>query len=94
MIRTAWRAIAVLGVSLTVACERPLECTSEITEGAGTVRASARAGVGESEAAVRRRAMTAACEKLCKEPAAAGCVARCQIDVEVGKIGGRTRCSR
>ena len=77
-----------------IACERPLECTSDVTNGSGNVRVSVKGGTGEPEPSVRRRALAEACAKLCRLDAAAGCVARCQIDVEAGKIGGRTRCSR
>lgn len=81
-------------------CEKPLECTAEVTEGAGTYRASARGS--EADVKLRRQALAGACAKLCRAKALAGepatneaaCAARCAVDVEVGKIGGRVRCGR
>lgn len=92
--RTA--ALALVAVFAVPACRKPLECTCEVTEGAGTHRASVRAEAGEEEAVVRRRALAAACAKLCgaRDSASAGCSARCQVDAGAGKIGARTRCAR
>ncbi|MBM4356522.1 MAG: hypothetical protein FJ096_00270 [Deltaproteobacteria bacterium] len=86
--------VAALAALALAGCERPIECTSEVTDGSTSKRASVRGAIGEAEPGVRRRALGAACEKLCEGRTVGGCVARCQIDVDVGKLGGRTRCSR
>ena len=88
--------VALLGTLLLTACAKPLECTSEVTAGDGTVRASVRAEADEPEATTRRRAMAAACESLCKKASepTQGCAARCQVDAESGKIGARVRCAK
>lgn len=88
--------IAAFALLLVSACTKPLECTSEVTAGDGTVRASVRAESNEAEATTRKRALAAACEVLCKKASepAKGCVARCQVDAESGKIGARVRCAK
>ncbi len=87
-----------IGLALIFAagCSKPLECTSEVTEGAGTHRASARAEAGEAEPKVRQRALGAACDRLCEArgDAKPGCSARCQVDAGAGKIGAHVRCAK
>jgi len=97
---TASLGVLVVAVLGTGACTKPVECTAEVTEGAGTFRASVR--TSEPEAKARRSALASACEKLCRakaldaqsEPNLAGCAGRCAVDVQAGKIGGRVRCER
>jgi hypothetical protein len=90
------RASATLGFLFLAGCQKPLECTSEVTEGGGTYRASVRAEGNEAEAAVRRRALRAGCATLCKAKGEAtpACEARCAVDGEAGKIGARIRCGK
>ncbi len=90
------KSIALAALLFYCGCSKPLICTSEVSEGDGTHRASVRANSGEAEPALRRRAIGAACEHLCegKADAKPGCRARCQVDVEAGKVGARVRCAK
>ncbi len=87
--------VAALGV-LATSCEKPLQCTAEVNDGAGDQRATVRAESGELEPALRRRALRAACDKLCTAGgnATKACGARCSVDVEAGKAGGHVTCGR
>lgn len=94
------RAASIAWIFAASACSKPVECTAEVTEGAGTYRASVR--TTEPEAKARRGALDSACEKLCRarvrdgepDPNQSGCIGRCVVDVQAGKIGGRVRCER
>jgi hypothetical protein len=76
------------------ACGRKVECTTEITAGDGTYKATAR-GEGE-EAQVAKAALRDACERMCvgtKAPMLDACVSRCTVDVGAAKIGAKTSCT-
>ncbi|MBM4373557.1 MAG: hypothetical protein FJ095_00615 [Deltaproteobacteria bacterium] len=98
--RTASLGTLVVALFGAGGCTKPVECTAEVTEGAGTYRASVR--TTDPEAKARRSALEQACEKLCRakardgepEPNVTGCAGRCAVDVQAGKIGGRVRCER
>jgi hypothetical protein len=85
--------LLVLAALALPACNRDTTCTSEVTQGSGTYRGSARGT--RSEADLRRESMRLACGQLC---AASGgkdsCVSRCGVDAEAGKIGARTTCTK
>jgi hypothetical protein len=87
-------SLLVAALSLAAAgCGKEITCTSEITEGAGSFTAAA---IGKKPPRdLTREATRAACEKLCAARAVKkeGCVSRCAVDAEVGKIGARTTCS-
>src|SRR4051812_39537462 len=76
-------------------CRRDTTCTAEVTEGAGTFKG---ASIGaRPEADLKRDALHAACGKLCaaRDPGGAeGCVSRCAVDAEAGKIGLRAACAK
>jgi hypothetical protein len=84
-----------LGLALAAAsCTRKVECTSEVTAGAGTYKATA-TGAGE-RAPISKLALHDACERMCvatKATAVDTCAARCAIDAGAGKIGARTLCT-
>jgi len=84
----------LLTASLASACARKVECTAEITDGAGSYKATAR-GEGE-EAAVAKIALRDACERMCvgtKAPMLDACVSRCTVDAQSAKIGAKTSCT-
>lgn len=89
-----WRGAAALVVTLlaAAACHTSKRCSCELTEGAGTVSATAE-GRGELPA-VRKQAIRDACTGLCAKKGEPGeaCIARCAVDAETGKIGARIRC--
>lgn len=87
---TAALALAALGLP---ACNREITCTSEVTQGSGTFRGVAAGSRAETD--LRRESVRIACGQLCAAggPAKAeGCVGRCSVDAEAGKIGVRTTC--
>jgi len=80
--------------SALVACKSGVECTTEVTAGSGTFKASARA---EDEAAAKRNALKDACTKMCVGTNASmldSCASRCVVDAAATKIGARTTCSK
>jgi hypothetical protein len=75
------------------ACEHDTTCTAEVTEGAGTFKGSA-VGV-RPDADLKREALHVACGKMCasRDPnKTEGCVSRCSVDAEAGKIGLHNTC--
>jgi len=85
--------VPLVAVVLLGACARKVECTSEVTSGSGTYKATA-TGSGE-RAMIVKLALRNACERMCeasKSPAAEACAPRCVIDAGAGKIGARTIC--
>lgn len=75
------------------ACGQELRCTGEVADGRSTYQASVIGRRPEGE--LRHEAIRTACTKLCAAGDEPGeeCAARCAVDVEAGKIGGRTTCS-
>jgi hypothetical protein len=88
-------AALLLAAPLLTACNRELTCTTEVTAGSGIHRGTA---VGtRSEPDLRRDALRLACGQLCATGGpggAEGCVGRCAVDAEAGKIGARTTCKK
>ncbi|MFT3773739.1 MAG: hypothetical protein QM820_50850 [Minicystis sp.] len=87
-------ALALIALGLA-ACNRDLTCTSEVTQGNGTFRGVATGT--RSEADLKRESVRVACGQLCAAGGSAkadGCVGRCAVDAEAGKIGVRTICSK
>jgi hypothetical protein len=87
-------ALFVLLTALACACGHKVECTTEITAGAGTYKGTAR-GEGE-EAPIAKNALRDACERMCvgtKAPVLDACVSRCTVDVGATKIDARTSCT-
>lgn len=96
-------ALAAIGAS---ACKEHIECTAEVTEGAGTFKGTAK-GEKVDERLLRREAVRDACIAMCAPPAgtaspggegnekspAKGCVGRCLADGEAGKVGVKTQCA-
>lgn len=81
--------------ALAPACNRGVECTSEVIAGPGTFKGSAR-GEGE-EGPIMKAALRDACQKMCvdtKAPMIDACVARCAVDAGAMKIGARTSCKK
>jgi hypothetical protein len=81
--------------AMAPACNRSVECTSEVIAGPGTYKGSAR-GEGE-EAPVMKAALRDACQKMCvetKSPMIDACIARCVVDAGAMKIGARTTCNK
>ncbi len=74
-------------------CGHDVTCTSEVTDGAGTWTGTVTDT--RPEADLRREAVRVACGKRCGAggpTSAPGCVSRCAVDAEAGKIGARTTC--
>jgi hypothetical protein len=96
MIPSLSLALSLGALSLVAAlsgCARELRCTGEVADGLRTYQASVSGR--KSEAELRQEAIRTACTKLCAagdEPGEA-CASRCAVDVEAGKIGGRTTCT-
>lgn len=87
-------ALALLALALP-ACNRETTCSSEVTQGSGTYRGST-SGT-RFEADLRRESLRIACGQLCAAGGPAntsGCVGRCAVDAEAGKIGARTSCHK
>jgi hypothetical protein len=85
--------LALLAALALPACHRNLSCTAEVTEAQGIFHGTV-AG-SRSQATLEREALRAACGQLCGAQGTAavpGCVARCAVDAEAGKIGKRTTC--
>jgi hypothetical protein len=87
--------LALAALALPFAgCARKIECTTEVTEGSGSYKATAR-GEGE-ETPIAKRALHDACERMCVGTKAAvldTCISRCTVDAGAGKIGARTACT-
>jgi hypothetical protein len=86
---------AVCGLAALAGCHRDLTCTSEVTRGSGTFRGSATGT--RAEADVRRESVRVACGQLCAAAGPTkpeGCVSRCAVDAESGKLGVRTTCGK
>ncbi|MDI1443237.1 hypothetical protein [Polyangium sp. 6x1] len=84
-----------LVLSLLAGCKRGVECTTEITAGSGTFKATAR-GEGDEKGPVMKAALRDACQRMCvetKSPMVDACVTRCTVDVGATKIGARTSCN-
>lgn len=89
---TLTAALALLALGLS-ACNRAISCSSEVTQGSGTYRGAASGTRSEQD--LRHESVRIACGQLCAAggPAKAeGCVGRCTVDAEAGKIGARTTC--
>jgi hypothetical protein len=75
------------------ACSKTIECTTEVTAGDGSYKATAQ---GEADrTAVSKSSLRDACQRMCvgtKAPVLDTCVARCAVDAGAGKIGARTTC--
>jgi hypothetical protein len=75
------------------ACSPESSCTAEVSEARGIYRATI--GGTRSRSELKREAIRAACGQLCGaqgSAAALGCVVRCSVDAEDGKIGLRATC--
>jgi hypothetical protein len=74
-------------------CARDVTCTTEVTDAAGTWAGAVTDA--RPEADLRRESLRVACGKRCAASgptSTPGCVSRCAVDAEVGKIGVRTSC--
>ncbi|MDC3954575.1 hypothetical protein [Polyangium jinanense] len=83
-----------LVLALLAGCKRGVECTTEITAGAGTFKGTAH-GEGE-KGPVMKAALRNACQKMCvdtKSPMLDACITRCTVDVGATKIGARSSCN-
>lgn len=90
--RTAALALAALTLGLA-ACNRDTTCTTEVTQGSGTFRGTAKGS--RAEADLRRESMRIACGQLCGASGGKeGCVGRCAVDAEAGKVGARVVCAK
>ncbi|MEP7121417.1 MAG: hypothetical protein ABJE95_10925 [Byssovorax sp.] len=92
----SWKLAAALWFPLLAGCGKPMVCTTEVTEGAGTFKAVAQ-GHSDHRPVIERESLSAACEQLCvgtriNAPRAA-CISRCAVDASMGKIGVRTSCT-
>lgn len=84
--------LAALTLALA-ACNRDTTCTTEVTQGSGTFRGTAKGTRAEAE--LRREATRIACGQLCGATGGKeGCVGRCAVDAEAGKIGARVVCTK
>ncbi|MFO0762362.1 MAG: hypothetical protein U0359_38335 [Byssovorax sp.] len=74
-------------------CGQELRCTGEVADGRSIYQASVIGRRPEGE--LRHEAIRTACTKLCAAGDEPGeeCASRCAVDVEAGKLGGRTTCS-
>lgn len=92
----SWTGIVVFALlAVAPGCKRSVECTSEVTAGSGTFKATAK-GEGE-EGPVMKAALRDACQKMCvgtKAPMIDACVSKCVVDVSAAKIGARTSCKK
>ena len=91
-------ALALASALLTTAasaCKKNVECTAEVTAGAGTFKSSTK-GEEVDTPTLRREAVRDACGKMCTPPgekeATKGCAARCLVDAEAGKVGAKIDC--
>jgi len=90
---TALVALTAGALSLC-ACHRETSCTVEVTQAAGVFRGTitgARPAVD-----LEREALRAACGQVCGAQGptqSSGCVSRCAIDAESGKITKRSTCT-
>jgi hypothetical protein len=93
-VRAALSLGAAIGLAIALAgCAREISCTAEVTEGAGTFKGTATGARPEPD--LQREALRAACNNLCASRAdKEGCVSRCSVDAEVGKIGSRSTCTK
>jgi hypothetical protein len=92
----SWKLAPLVCFPLLAGCGKPMVCTTEVTEGAGTFKAVAQ-GRSNHQPVIERESLSAACEQLCvatrrTDPRAA-CISRCTVDASMGKIGVRTSCS-
>jgi hypothetical protein len=94
----ALRIAALAGALLTTgasACKKHVECTAEVTAGAGSFKSTTK-GEEASTPALRREAVREACAKMCtpagEKEAPKGCSARCFVDAEAGKVGAKIDC--
>ena len=89
--------IAALALLMTTAsaCKKHVECTAEVTAGAGSFKSTTK-GEEASTPALRRGAVREACAKMCtpagEKEAPKGCSARCLVDAEAGKVGAKIDC--
>jgi hypothetical protein len=84
---------ALAGLTLA-ACKSSVECTADVTAGAGTFKATAEGAKNEVRS-VRRQAVKNACSKMCSAKdggSVDACSARCVVDAEAGKVGAVTKC--
>ncbi|MCK6590593.1 MAG: hypothetical protein HUU21_09685 [Polyangiaceae bacterium] len=85
-------ALAAMNAS---ACQKNIECTAEVTAGAGSFKSTAK-GEEKNAPALRREAVREACSKMCaptaEKEAPKGCAAKCLVDAEAGKVGAKIDC--
>lgn len=91
-------ALALAGALLTTAasaCKKQVECTAEVTEGAGSFKSTTQ-GEEANTPALRREAVREACIKMCTpagaKEATKGCSSKCLVDAEAGKVGAKIDC--
>jgi hypothetical protein len=93
-LRIAALALALLTTTAS-ACKKHVECTAEVTAGAGTFK-STTTGEEVDAPTLRREAVREACAKMCApeagKEAPKGCTARCLVDAEAGKVGAKIDC--
>jgi hypothetical protein len=86
-------ALLLPSLALLPSCSSESSCTAEVTEARGIFRATITGT--QSRTTLKREAIRAACGQLCGAQGsgqALGCVARCSVDAEDGKIGLRASC--
>ncbi len=91
---TALVAVGARARLAVSACQRETSCTVEVTEAKGVFRGTI-AGA-RSQVDLEREALRAACGQVCGAQGAtqaSGCVSRCALDVEAGKITKRSTCT-
>jgi hypothetical protein len=90
----ALTTLAAVVALTTTGCRSSVECTAEVTAGAGTFKGTAK-GPESDVRLLRRQAVKDGCEKMCAGAQAGsseGCAARCVVDAEAGKVGAKTKC--
>ena len=93
--KTPALAVALLAIAAlpSSGCKKHVECTAEVTEGAGSFKSTTK-GEEVDTPSLRRDAVRDACSKMCagdKDPPK-GCAARCLVDAEAGKVGAKIDC--
>ena len=85
-------AIAALALS---GCKKHVECTAEVTAGAGSFKSTTK-GEEPDTPRLRREAVREACAKMCEgdKDAPKGCAGRCLVDAEAGKVGAKIDCAK
>ena len=90
-------AVALLAIAAltSIGCKKHVECTAEVTEGAGSFKSTTK-GEEPDTPRLRREAVREACAKMCEsdKDAPKGCAARCLVDAEAGKVGAKIDCAK